>query len=143
MTSTTLANLLIPIASCLPRQTRARAARAALTALVLCAGRVAWADDTAPAWPVVGQQGLVRFVIVPTERAVDQPAYERQIARLCEPEHTCFLNFYTNTTGAALQLPLPDAVANESTATFRRSAKNGITFFLWSCRLKVPGRECF
>jgi hypothetical protein len=97
----------------------------------------------AEAWTVIGQQGLVRFVMVPTEQAPDSAAYERQIVRLCDPEHTCFLNFYTNSTGARLEMPLPAAIANEATATYRRSVKNGLQVFMWSCRLKVPGSECF
>lgn len=97
----------------------------------------------ADSWTVVGNQGLVRQVIVPTEQATDEAAYERQIARLCDPERTCFLNFYTNATGAVPSVPLPDAIANEATATYRRSMKNGVQIFLWSCRLKVAGRECF
>jgi len=97
----------------------------------------------AEAWRVIGQQGLVRFIVVPAEKAADQAAYEEQIASLCDPERTCFLNFYTNSTSAAPSVPLPDAIANEATATYRRSMKNGVQFFTWSCRLKVPGRECF
>ena len=95
------------------------------------------------AWPVIGQQGLVRFVLVPSELASTYVAYENQISRLCEPERTCFLNFYTNSTGATPAMPLPDAIANEATATYRHSMKNGIQVFLWNCRLKIPGRECF
>ena len=95
------------------------------------------------AWPVIGQQGLVRFVLVPSEQASTFTAYESQIPHLCEPERTCFLNFYTNSTGVALAMPLPDAIATEATATYRRSMKNGVQVFLWSCRLKIPGRECF
>ncbi|MFM2067119.1 MAG: hypothetical protein RLZZ584_2028 [Pseudomonadota bacterium] len=91
----------------------------------------------------MGQQGLVRVVIVPAGEATDRAAYAREIARLCEPERTCFLNFHTNSHGAALQLPLPDAIEREATATFRRSAKNGAERFWWSCRLQVPGESCF
>jgi hypothetical protein len=94
-------------------------------------------------WPVIGQQGLVRFVLVPPGQASTLDAYETQISRLCEPDRTCFINFYTNSTGAALAMPLPDTIANEATATYRRSMKNGVQVFLWSCRLKLPGRECF
>lgn len=97
----------------------------------------------AGAWSVIGQQGLARFVLVPSEQASTYTAYEDQISRLCEPERTCFLNFYTNSTGAPLGMPLPDAIANEATATYRRSMKNGLQQFMWSCRLKIPGKECF
>jgi hypothetical protein len=97
----------------------------------------------AEAWAVMGQQGLVRFVVVPIDKATDQAAYEEQIARLCDPERTCFLNFYTNSTAATAGVPLPDAIANEATAMYRRSMKNGVQYFTWSCRLKVAGRECF
>jgi hypothetical protein len=95
------------------------------------------------AWPVAGQQGLVRFVIVPVAQASDTEAYARQVKLLCEPERTCFLNFYTNASGVAVAMPLPDAIANEATATYRRSAKQGAERFLWSCRLKMPQPECF
>lgn len=97
----------------------------------------------ANAWTVAGQQGLVRFIIVPMEQAHDEHAYERQIVNLCDPDRTCFLNFYTNSTGAPVTVPLPDAIANESTATYRRSMKNGVQMFTWSCRMKVAGKDCF
>jgi len=120
--------------------------RAILTLVIATLGHVSstsvFASET-EVWSVIGQQGLVHFVLVPSEEATTLAAYEKQISRLCEPERTCFLNFYTNSTGAALVVPLPDAVANEATATYRRSMKNGIQVFLWSCRLNVPGRECF
>jgi hypothetical protein len=104
------------------------------------AGQTLAADEP---WAVAGQQGLVRFVIVPAALARDEQAYLRQLRRLCEPDRTCFLNFYTNSTGAALAVPLPDAIANEATATFRRSSKQGAERFLWSCRLKMPQEGCF
>jgi hypothetical protein len=99
--------------------------------------------DPGPDWQLAGQQGLVRYLIVPADLARDKAAYERQIARLCEPERTCFLNFYTNSQGAVVGLPLPDAIEHEATATFRRSAKNGAERFWWSCRLQMVGETCF
>ncbi len=95
------------------------------------------------AWTLAGQQGLVRYVIVPVSQARDAEAYRRQLERVCEPERTCFVNFYTNSTGAAVALPLPEAIAAEATATYRRSAKQGAERFLWSCRMKMPQQECF
>lgn len=116
-----------------------RAVAAPLLA-VLVAAPAAAADA---GWTVAGQQGLVRTVIVPAAQATDREAYAREIARLCEPVATCFLNFYTNTTGAAPSMPLPDAIAQEATAVFRRSAKNGTERFQWSCRMKVAPNDCF
>jgi hypothetical protein len=121
------------------RKSLAASAVAAVAALAQSAAATAPAE----AWPVVGQQGLVRFVIVPADKAADQVAYQEQIASLCDPERTCFLNFYTNSKRAAPSVPLPDTIANEPTATYRRSMKNGVQVFNWSCRLKVPGAECF
>ena len=106
----------------------------------LSAGSASAAADT---WLVAGQQGLVRIVIVPMEHASDSSAYEGQIQSLCDPERTCFLNFYTNSTGVTPAVPVPDAIANEATATYRRSMKNGVQVFKWSCRMKVSTRECF
>jgi len=113
----------------------------AFLAAVLLVPWAACADE--PGWTVAGRQGLVRHVIVPTAQATDEAAYQREIASLCGVDETCFLNFYTNTTGAEVALPLPDAIATETTATWRRSMKNGARLFTWSCRLKVPDKPCF
>jgi hypothetical protein len=96
-----------------------------------------------PDWPLAGQQGLVRYVIVPAEQARDHAAYRAQIARLCEPERTCFLNFYTNSSAAPAAVPLPDAIEREATAVFRRSAKQGAETFRWSCRMQLAAEGCF
>jgi hypothetical protein len=95
------------------------------------------------AWPVAGRQGIIRFVIVPTALAKDREAYVGQIQRLCEHGASCFLNFYTNSTGAPVTLPLPDAIDHEATAVFRRSAKRGSEGLRWSCRLQVDTINCF
>lgn len=125
-----------------PHHSRPLHATAALLAAACVSASVSRAEQADP-WPVIGQQGVVRLVMVPTDQAANPSAYERQIARLCEPERTCFLNFYTNSTGVALSMPLPDAIANEATATYRRSMKNGVQVLMWNCRLKVSARECF
>ncbi|WP_127999681.1 hypothetical protein [Piscinibacter defluvii] len=101
------------------------------------------AAAAAEVWTVAGRQGLVQLVIVPTGQAPERHAYDAQIARLCEPDRTCFLNFYTNSTGAPVELPLPDAIAQEATAIFRRSSKQQAELFRWSCRLQVARDECF
>ncbi len=118
-------------------------ALASIGALVLLPISQASAADDDKIWPVAGQQGLVRFVIVPTALATDREAYARQVQMLCEPGETCFLNFYTNSTGAPVALPLADAIDRESTAVFRRSAKQGAQRFMWRCSLKVVGENCF
>ena len=121
--------------------------RAAICALLLsgaaCCGPAIAADDAAGGWPEVGRQGLTRFVIVPAEQARDREAYTRQIARLCTDGLSCFVNFYTNSSGAELTMPLPDAVIHEATAVFRRSTKQGAELFRWSCRLGVDAVNCF
>ena len=94
-------------------------------------------------WQLAGQQGIVRFVIVPTEQATDLAAYLRQAQALCEPGVTCFLNFYTNRSGAPLTLPLPDAIERESTAVYRRSVKQGAERLVWRCSLKITAENCF
>ena len=110
---------------------------------VALASTLAAASFAAESWEVIGQQRLLRFVIVPPAQAGDRGAYAGEISRLCEPERTCFLNFYTNSTGAPPALPLPDAIDHEATAVYRRSAKNGSESFRWSCRMQVAGEPCF
>jgi hypothetical protein len=114
----------------------------ACMALTLSCGMRATAAPAEP-WPVAGRQGVMRFVIVPTELARDRAAYASQIELLCQPGQSCFLNFYTNTQGAALAVPLPDAIDQEATAVFRRSMKQGAELMRWSCRLQVAPDDCF
>ena len=109
-------------------------------ALLLCHGASAAPPEP---WPVAGQQGILRFVIVPTELARDRAAYARQIDLLCQAGQTCFLNFYTNTDGAALTVPLPDAIDQQATAVFRRSMKQGAELMRWRCRLQLAPDVCF
>jgi hypothetical protein len=122
-----------------PRPVRQVLVTAGLAAAALSFAR---ADDLA-AWQLAGHQGLVQVVIVPAQQARDASAYQAQLARLCPADRTCFVNFYTNTAGATPELPLPDAIANEATARFRRSMKNGTEVFEWSCRLGVREGQCF
>lgn len=117
-----------------------------------CTGGAAAPEASAPAsatgaaaspWTVAGQQGQVRFIIVPADVARDRGAYMNQVQHLCDPDRTCFLNFYTNSTGASVALPLPDAIDHEATAIFRRSMKRGAETFQWSCRMGVTLEPCF
>lgn len=121
------------------RRTLSRRAALLLSVMLAAAGS-AHADD---AWEVAGQQGIIRFVIVPTALARDREAYVRQIELLCQAGQTCFLNFYTNSTGAPVTMPLPDAIDHESTAVFRRSMKQGAEMIRWSCRLQLDADNCF
>lgn len=116
--------------------------RDGLQALMLgCVLTSAQAQDLP--WQVAGEQGVMRYVIVPMASARDITAYNRQIALLCEPDTTCFLNFYTNSTHAAVAMPLPDAISAESTAIFRKSMKRASETFEWSCRMQLVEGSCF
>lgn len=117
-----------------------RIATAAALAMLLSAP-LSKAEDKP--WTELGRQGLTRIVIVPTELAADREAYARQLQRLCPGNATCFINFYTNSRGVELALPLPDAVASEPTAVFRRSAKQGAELMRFSCRLQLDTINCF
>lgn len=114
-----------------------------LVAGASCASSGVASAAEADAWTVIGEQGVARYVLVPSEQASNSAEYERQIVRLCDPTSSCFLNFYTNSTGAPLGMPLPDAIASEATAIYRHSMKNGARIFMWSCRLKIAGGQCF
>jgi hypothetical protein len=94
-------------------------------------------------WTELGRQGLTRIVIVPLAEAADREAYARQLLRLCPGTDSCFINFYTNSHGVALTVPLPDAVATEAVAVYRRSAKQGAELMRFSCRLQLDSVACF
>lgn len=120
-----------------------RASWLALPVALLIAAGWPRSAHAAEAWPVAGRQGLVQVVIVPEAVADQREAYAAQVALLCPPEVTCFVNFYTNRTGATVGLPLPEAIEREATATFRRSSKNGAERFQWACRMKQGNDPCF
>lgn len=101
------------------------------------------APQLAPGWALAGRQGKIMLVIVPATQAGERAAYDRQIAALCAGEETCFVNFFTNSTNAPVAVPLPDAIDHEATAVLRRSAKQGVDSFRWSCRLKKLDGDCF
>lgn len=107
--------------------------------LAACAAATAAPD----AWPVAGRQGVIQVVIVPEAAARDRAAYAQQIEQLCPPQSTCFINFHTNSSGAPVAVPLPDAISQESTAVFRRSVKQGGEYFRWSCRMGIDAANCF
>jgi len=115
--------------------------KAAIALLAALGATGATAGDDA--WVLVGRQGVVMQVIVPEAQARERAAYDRELERLCATEATCFVNFYTNRTGAPVALPLADVIAHEATATFRRSGKRGAAVFTWSCRLQVANEPCF
>ena len=111
--------------------------------LLACAGHGAGAAEADTPWPLAGRQGLIHIVIVPAERADDEAGYRAQIARLCVPDQSCFINFHTNRSGAALTVPLPEAIASEATVVFRRSLKQGAELFSWRCSLRNDPGRCF
>jgi len=96
-----------------------------------------------PAWQLAGSLGMLQFVVVSEARARDRALYDEAIAALCPPGATCFLRFFTNFSGVSLAMPLPDAILAEPTAMYQRSAKQGNELFQWSCRLGIPGGNCF
>jgi hypothetical protein len=119
---------------------RLRHATLLALALALAASTVGAAD--APPWQHAGRLGLVQYLVVPVALASDRKLYERAVIEICPERGTCFLRFFTNSTGAAITLPLPDAIAHEPTVIFQRSDKRAAEDFRWSCRLKLPG-NCF
>lgn len=137
------------------RHAAARVIRIAALLAIIGAAPAVMAVDAATApeapqplpsvgWTVIGRQGILLHVVVPTEFARDRAAYQRELPAVCGTAETCFVNFYTNTAGAALTMPVPDAIANEPTAVLRRSAKQGVADgWRWSCRLAMPEPNCF
>jgi hypothetical protein len=109
-------------------------------ASALAAAGTGAADET---WPVAGRQGIIQFVIVPTAMAKDREAYLQQIQQLCGGQETCFINFYTNSKSVPVAMPLPDEIFQEATAVLRRSGKQQVDSFRWSCRLGQSEPACF
>ena len=110
--------------------------------LLLVAGLATAPAAAAPAdWQLAGSLGMLQFVVVSEARARDRALYDEAIAALCQS--TCFLRFFTNSANAPVEVPLPDAILAEPTAMYQRSAKQANEIFQWSCRLGMPGGNCF
>lgn len=134
-----------------------RARLAALALLVgLAACQTAGVSPTGPApaasghsapagadWTFAGRMGIVQYVIVPAGRSGERAYYERVVEGQCGAAPRCFLRFFTNTDGAEVALPLPDAIARQATALYQRSDKRGSAEFRWSCRMPVATPDCF
>ena len=109
-------------------------------------GRAAAADEERTkesSWTVMGHQGIVLMVLVPLDQAKDEAAYQHQISLICGEQINCFLNFYTNSRNAEVAIPLPDEIAHEVTATYRKTYKKGVPLFTWSCRMQMIADSCF
>ncbi len=115
----------------------------ALLCVALGSAEVQAQAQPAGAWEIAGRQGLIQVVIVPLAQARSRDVYVKQVGLLCQPEVTCFINFFSNSTGVPVSVPLPDAIAKEPTAIFRRSAKQGAESFRWSCRMGSDEGNCF
>lgn len=117
---------------------------ALLGALTLSAGANAGQEPAnTQDWIVAGRLGLMQFIVVPEASARDRAYYSRVIEQSCDREETCFLRFFTNSSGAAPVVPLPDAILAEPTAMFQRSIKQAREQFSWSCRLGLAEANCF
>lgn len=115
-------------------------------ALALAGAAPAAAQSTAAptaGWQNAGRLGLVQYIVVDATKARDRAFYDRIVDAACTERPTCFLRFFTNTTGAPVAVPLPDAIAAEATAIFQRSDKRGGADFRWSCRMQQSDGVCF
>lgn len=122
-----------------------RAVRTVCCALLAaCLLPAATRADGPDNWALVGRLGLLQFVVVPEAFAREGDYYRRIIDEVCADKvASCFVRFFTNSTGAKLDFPLPDAVLNEPTVMFQRSAKHQREQFQWSCRLGMAESSCF
>ncbi|WP_026224904.1 hypothetical protein [Methyloversatilis thermotolerans] len=115
--------------------------------MTVTVGAIATTPDAAAPdvrdWTVAGRLGLMQFIVVPEGSARDRDYYNRVIEQSCGKEETCFLRFFTNSTGATPAVPLPDAILAEPTAMFQRSVKQLREQFQWSCRLQLAEASCF
>jgi len=116
---------------------------ALLAAALTNAHAIVDGSDTQPGWTVMGRQGIVLMVLVPTAEARDEAAYQREIEKICKDEINCFLNFYTNSKEVPVAVPLPDEISHEVTATYRKTYKKGVPLFTWSCRMQMIADSCF
>ena len=92
---------------------------------------------------VAGQLGLMKFVIIPTEKQNDVEFHRKIGKKICVEGETCFLNFFTNSKNAPEKVPLDDRILAEPTLMYKYSPKHRNEIEDWSCRLKLPIKSCF
>ena len=103
-----------------------------------------FADDVdGSSFNVAGQMGLMKFVIIPTEKQNDVEFHRKIVKKICVQGKTCFLNFFTNSKNAPENFPLDDRILAEPTLMYKYSPKHRNEIEDWSCRLKLPIKSCF
>ena len=103
-----------------------------------------FADDASgTSFNVAGQMGLMKFVIIPTEKQNDVEFHRKIVKKICVQGETCFLNFFTNSKNVPENLPLDDRILAEPTLMYKYSPKHRNEIEDWSCRLKLPTKSCF
>ncbi|MAF82215.1 MAG: hypothetical protein CMK52_04890 [Proteobacteria bacterium] len=100
-------------------------------------------DNVGNSFNVAGQMGVMKFVIIPTEKKSDVEFHRKIVKKICIQGETCFLNFFTNSKNAPEILPLDDRILAEPTLMYKYSPKHRNEIEDWSCRLKLPIKSCF
>ena len=101
------------------------------------------ADKFGNSFNIAGQMGLMKFVIIPTEKQSDVEFHRKIVKKICTLGETCFLNFFTNSKNAPEGLPLDDRILAEPTLMYKYSPKHRNEIEDWSCRLKLAIKSCF
>ena len=113
------------------------------TCLLLSNSRNFADDAVRNSFNVIGQMGLMKFVIIPTEKQNDVGFHRKIVKKICVQGKTCFLNFFTNSKNAPENFPLDDRILAEPTLMYKYSPKHRNEIEDWSCRLKLPIKSCF
>ena len=122
---------------------RSRLAFLLFACFLLTNGRSFANDTIANNFNVVGQLGLMKFIIIPVEKQSNVEFHRKIIKKTCIQGETCFLNFFTNSTNAPENFPLDDRILSEPTLMYKYSTKHRNEIEDWSCRLNLPVKSCF
>ena len=97
-------------------------------------------DDTD--YTVIGSQGTLKAIAVPTALVTDRDHYLRIVARVCPSSGLCILSFFVGLS--SVSYPLSDIALTAQTAQYNRNPNSGLNRLLLACRLEdFSPDDCF
>src|SRR4051812_25076508 len=106
-----------------------------LSLQIFAALAFAASDTFAADWEVVGRQGRMQFVLVPTSQAIDRQFFERAAKALCPSAQVCQVMFWTERQYVPSRTPFTDTQLSKLAAQYNQNPNTGLTQLLLPCRV--------
>jgi hypothetical protein len=113
-------------------------------AAVLLASSIA-VEGADEGWKLIGQQGMVHFVVIDKNQINDRQVYHLASAEVCSDRPICQVIFWAADSDAPKSLPMTDQQVSAQVAVWNSNSNIQLKQMLWSCKMfpDTPKTECF